>query len=59
MADDDYRGVFEGFRAARSELIPILVRLQERFGFLSEESVRRTSGFLRISENQVYEVASF
>lgn len=59
MADDEYREVFGGFHGARSELIPILVRVQERFGFLSEESVRRTSGFLRISENQVYEVASF
>lgn len=59
MAEDGYREVFDGFHGARSELIPILVRVQERFGFVSPESVRRTSEFLRISENQVYEVASF
>lgn len=59
MQDEDYKAIFAGFRGVRSELIPILVRLQERAGFLSPDAVRRTSRFLRISENQVFEVASF
>ena len=59
MQDEDYKAIFAGFKGVRSELIPILVRLQEREGFVSPEGIRRTSLFLRISENQVYEVASF
>jgi NADH-quinone oxidoreductase subunit E len=57
--DGDYQAIFDGFRGVRSELIPILVRIQERFGFLSPDSIRRASQFLKISENQVFEVASF
>jgi NADH-quinone oxidoreductase subunit E len=56
---DDGRSIFAGFRGVRSELIPILVRIQEREGYLSPEAIRSTSRFLRISENQVFEVASF
>ena len=59
MSDDDTAAIFGGFRGVRSELVPILVRIQERQGYISPEAVRRTSEFLRISENQVFEVASF
>jgi len=59
VQEDDYGTIFDGFRGVRSELIPILVRVQERLGFISPEAVRRTSCFLRISQNQVFEVASF
>jgi len=59
VSDVDYAAIFEGFRGVRPELVPILVRIQERLGYISPEAVRRTSEFLRISENQVFEVASF
>ena len=59
MEDKDYDDIFAGFHGARSDLIPILIRIQEKVGFVSQEAVRRTSRFLKISENQVFEVASF
>jgi len=59
MDEKDYDDLFAGFGGARGDLIPILVRIQERAGFVSQEAVRRTALFLRISENQVFEVASF
>ena len=33
--------------------------VQEKFGFLSPESIRQTSQFLKLSENQIFGVASF
>jgi len=33
--------------------------VQETFGYISEESVRQISQFLRLSENQIFGVASF
>jgi NADH-quinone oxidoreductase subunit E len=40
-------------------LIPLLQKVQEKLGFISQESVKQVSGFLRISENQVFGVATF
>ena len=48
-----------GFKGEEGELIPLLQRVQERLGYISEEAVGRISRFLRISENQIFGVASF
>jgi NADH-quinone oxidoreductase subunit E len=55
----DWLDILSDFRGAESDLIPILLRVQERLGYISEEAVRRISQFLRLSENQIYGVASF
>ncbi|UCH84602.1 MAG: NAD(P)H-dependent oxidoreductase subunit E, partial [Candidatus Latescibacterota bacterium] len=59
MAIDKCESIFAGFDGDPGDLIPILQRIQEEDGFVSEESVARISRFLRISENQIYGVASF
>ncbi len=59
MSEDIYQDVFSSFRGEEGELISILLRVQERIGYISEEAVMRISRFLRLSENQVYGVASF
>jgi NADH:ubiquinone oxidoreductase subunit E len=59
MNDEDYRNLFKGFKGEEGELIPILLKIQEGLGYVSEDAVKRTAQFLRISENQVYGVASF
>jgi NADH-quinone oxidoreductase subunit E len=56
---EDYVHILTGFKGEEGDLIPILQRIQGRFGYLSEEGVRHISHFLRVSENQVYGVASF
>jgi NADH-quinone oxidoreductase subunit E len=48
-----------GFRGETGDLIPILQQLQHVMGYLSEEGIRRISRRLRISENEVFGVASF
>lgn len=46
-------------RERRKRLLPLLRKIQETEGFLSREGVRRVSRELRISENEIYGVATF
>jgi NADH:ubiquinone oxidoreductase subunit E len=57
--DKNYQKIFREFKGLESDLVPLLIRIQEQEGYISDESVRRISRFLRISENQVYGVATF
>ena len=59
MADKYYNHIFSGFKGEEGDLIPVLQRVQERFGYISEEAIKRISRFLKISENQIFGVASF
>lgn len=59
MKQDAYDKIFSRFKGNESDLLPILLRVQEKDGYISEDSVRRISRFLRLSENQIYGVASF
>ncbi|HUJ88778.1 MAG TPA: NAD(P)H-dependent oxidoreductase subunit E, partial [Syntrophorhabdales bacterium] len=40
-------------------LIPILQDVQKELGYISPESVKDISRYLRISENQIFGVSSF
>jgi NADH-quinone oxidoreductase subunit E len=51
--------IFSGFKGEEGDLIPILQKIQEKLGYISEEAVKHTSRFLKISENQIFGVASF
>lgn len=59
MTAKDYVQMFSGFKGEEGDLIPILQGVQEKLGYISEEATRHVSQFLRISENQVFGVASF
>ena len=59
MTNKDYIGIFSGLKVEEGNLIPILQRIQEKSGYLSKEAIKRTSRFLKISENQIFGVASF
>lgn len=43
----------------KGDLIPILHEIQDKFGYVSKESISHISNFLKISENQIFGVASF
>jgi NADH-quinone oxidoreductase subunit E len=55
----DATGIFSGFKGEEGDLIPILQKIQEKLGYISEEAIKHTSRFLKISENQIFGVASF
>ena len=57
--DKNAREVMEGFSRDRSNLVPILQKVQEVEGYLTPEAITEISRFLEISENDVYSVASF
>jgi NADH-quinone oxidoreductase subunit E len=59
MASTGYDNILVHFPGEESDLIPILQRIQEKSGYISEEAIKNISPFLRISENQIYGVASF
>jgi len=55
----ELREVLSSFRREREELIPILQKLQEKLGYLPEETISEIADFLGISESEVFGVASF
>lgn len=59
MESRESNELFSGLKGEQGDLIPLLQRAQQRLGYVSEEAVRLISRFLRISENQIFGVASF
>ncbi len=59
MNSSEYQEVFSGYKGAEGDLIPILQKTQKIYGYISEKATKNISKFLKISENQIYGVASF
>ncbi len=55
----DQSFTFDGYAGHPDELISLLQLLQRQDGYISREGVRRIAGFLKLSENQIFGVASF
>jgi NADH-quinone oxidoreductase subunit E len=51
--------VLKKHQRGRDALIPILQDVQKELGYISEESVRAISRYLRMSENEIFGVSSF
>ena len=51
--------VLDSFKGERGAVIPILQKVQEKLGYLSEEAVKEVAHFLRTSESVIYGVATF
>jgi NADH-quinone oxidoreductase subunit E len=51
--------ILKQFPIEPGSLIPILQKSQEEFGYISPQVVERISEFLKITENEIYGVASF
>jgi NADH:ubiquinone oxidoreductase subunit E len=59
VRDKDYVDIFSGLKGEEGDLIPLLQRIHEKFGYIPEEAIKQMSRFLKISENQIFGVASF
>jgi len=46
-------------RGQRGALVPVLQKTQEELGYLPEEAISEIAHFLRLSESEVYGVATF
>jgi NADH-quinone oxidoreductase subunit E len=47
------------FKGEREDLIPVLQRAQELDGYLRPDAIRSISRWMKISENEIYGVATF
>jgi NADH-quinone oxidoreductase subunit E len=59
MVQGDLSAILEACAGERSDLIPILQNAQELEGYIRPEAVRAISRRLKISENEIYGVATF
>ena len=59
MAADPWPGALRGVHHDRSDLVPALQRAQATLGYLPPEAIRRIAADLRLSENEVFGVATF
>ena len=51
--------IFSDFNGTEDDLIPILQKVQENFGYLSQHSMMDVSRFLRIPTSKVWATATF
>lgn len=56
---DPWVEIMQGFDGKHSDLVPLLQRTQAVLGYLPPDAVRRIARRLRISESEVYGVATF
>ena len=59
MIDKERGDTFSEFAGVQGDLIPILQMVQEKAGYISKGAIEAISQFLKISENQIFGVASF
>jgi NADH-quinone oxidoreductase subunit E len=51
--------IVRGLEGSRSDLVPVLQRTQAVFGYLPAEAVSRIARWLRLTESEVFGVATF
>ena len=51
--------VLAPYQGQRGATIPVLQKVQEELGYLSEEAISEVANFLGLTKNEVYGVASF
>jgi NADH:ubiquinone oxidoreductase subunit E len=56
---DELAKIVAEYKDEKGALIPILQKVQEKFGYLSEEAISEIAKFSRMSESEVFGVASF
>jgi NADH:ubiquinone oxidoreductase subunit E len=59
MMQDELAKILVEYKEEKGALIPVLQRVQEKFGCLQEEAISEIARFLRISESEIFGVASF
>lgn len=51
--------LLEPFQGQHGAIIPVLQKVQETFGYLSQESIKEIAKQLRLSESEIFGVATF
>jgi len=56
---DELAKIVAEYGGEKGALIPVLQKVQEKFGYLSKEAISQIAKFSRMSESEVFGVASF
>jgi len=56
---EEFTKLFSSFSGKEEELIPVLQKIQQQFGFLSDDSMLAVGQFLGIPESKVFATATF
>ena len=56
---DELAKIVAEYKGEKGALIPILQKVQEKFGYLTKEAISEIAKFSRMSESEVFGVASF
>ncbi|MGV8074312.1 MAG: NADH-quinone oxidoreductase subunit NuoE [Syntrophobacteraceae bacterium] len=59
MSKEPLAGIEHEFKGDRADIIPVLQKIQSVYGYLPQEAIRHMSRWLKISENEIYGVATF
>jgi len=59
LADRGLSELRREFKGERGDLIPVLQKVQEIHGYLRPEAIQSVSRWLKISENEIFGVATF
>jgi len=59
ISDSSLSELRREFKGERGDLIPVLQRVQDIQGYLRPEAIRGVSRWLKISENEIFGVATF
>lgn len=56
---DQLSGIFEAYKGEKGAVITVLQKVQEKLGYLSQEAISEVARFLRMSETEIFGIASF
>jgi len=59
MSKEPLVGIGHEFTGDRADLIPVLQKIQNTYGYLPKDAIRKVSRRLKISENEIFGVATF
>ncbi len=57
--EKEIESVFSNFKGKSQELIQLLQKVQEDFGYLSDEAILNVAKFISVPKSKVYSVATF
>jgi NADH-quinone oxidoreductase subunit E len=59
MMQEELAEIVAAYEGEKGALIPVLQRVQEKFGYLQEEAISEIARFFKMSESEIFGVASF
>jgi NADH:ubiquinone oxidoreductase subunit E len=56
---EEVREILERYRHMKGRAMPVLLDIQERFGYVPEEAVRHVAKWMRVSPSEIFGLMTF